>query len=52
MTSKQWVRMMKHGANRCWRCGRRFKRNEERFRMYPPVLGGECVCKECKEKEV
>ena len=51
MTSKQWVRMMKHGANRCWRCGSRFKRNEEKFRMYPRVLGGECVCADCNTKE-
>lgn len=40
-----------HGTPTCWRCGHRFKKNEPKFLMWPPVLGGESVCVDCKAKE-
>jgi len=40
-----------HGTPYCWCCKRRFKKNEPKFLMYPPVLGGESVCASCKAKE-
>lgn len=48
---KRFFHQLQHGQSRCFRCGRKFRRNEAKFYMYPPLVGGERVCAECKAKE-
>ena len=48
---KRFFHQLKFGQSRCFRCGHRFLKNEEKFFMYPPLVGGEQVCRMCKEKE-
>ena len=50
MGRKRYFRQLLHGASRCWKCGHKFGRNEKRFYLYPPVLGGEQICEVCKSK--
>ena len=48
---KRFFRELVHGKSRCFRCGHKFKKNESKFFAYPPLVGGEQVCAECKRKE-
>ena len=48
---KRFFHQLQHGQSRCFLCGRKFRRGEEKFYMYPPLVGGEQVCAECKAKE-
>ena len=40
-----------HGSSRCERCGRKFRKNETKYRPYPPSLRLGSICKDCKNKE-
>ena len=48
---KRFFRELKYGQSKCFRCGHKFRKDEPKFYMYPPFVGGEQVCKECKRKE-
>ena len=48
---KRFFSELRNGKSRCFRCGRRFRKNERKFFMWPPLVGGEQVCAECKAKE-
>ena len=48
---KRFFHQLRYGQSRCFRCGRKFRKNENKYYMYPPLVGGEQVCAECKSKE-
>ena len=48
---RRFFHSLLHGQSRCFRCGRKFRKDEHKYYMYPPLLGGEQVCAECKAKE-
>jgi hypothetical protein len=48
---KRYFRELVNGKPTCFRCGHRFKKNDRKFYMYPPLVGGEQVCEACKRKE-
>ncbi|MBQ5795095.1 MAG: hypothetical protein IIW14_03780 [Kiritimatiellae bacterium] len=49
---KRFFHQLRYGQSKCFRCGRKFRKDEHKYYMYPPMLGGEQVCAECKEKEI
>ena len=48
---KRYFYELKYGQSRCFRCGHKFGKDEHKFFMYPPLVGGEQVCAKCKQKE-
>ena len=49
---KLFFTRLKNGSSRCFRCGHRFSKNEQKFFPYPPDMLLRSVCKECKKNEV
>lgn len=48
---KRFFSELRNGKPRCFRFGRRLRKNERKFLMWPPLVGGEQVCADCKATE-